>query len=307
MKRLSLANVSVNFGSVQALKSVSLNIDAGKPLLLVGPNGAGKSTLLKVLLGLVQPDAGGLCIDGAEQRIDNSFRQTLGYLPEAVAFSDNLSGVAVLRFFARARGIGARRVEETLQRVGLARAARRAVRGYSRGMRQRLGLAVAIIAEPPFLVVDEPTGGLDQEGLSVLWSVLADWTREGRMVVVSSHDLALLERHVQEICVLKSGSVLFDGGLDQLRHNASLPHQVHLALASDASAAQEIDGLIDALGNWGKATMKRRDESLQISVAGEHLLELMDLRAKFPASLSGVRISEPTLDMVYEKLLEGAE
>jgi Cu-processing system ATP-binding protein len=305
MKRLSLENVSVNFGAVKALKSVSLNIDAGKPLLLVGPNGAGKSTLLKVLLGLVQPDDGGLSVDGEARKIDNSFRHMLGYLPEAVAFSENLSGVAVLRFFARARGIGSRRVEEALQRVGLATAARRAVRGYSRGMRQRLGLAVAIIAEPPLLVVDEPTGGLDQEGLSVLWSILADWSREGRMVVVSSHDLALLERHVKEICVLKSGSVLFGGGLDRLRRDASLPHLVRMNLAADSAAAKDIVALSDALDDWGHAEVQRGDDFLQISVSGDHLLELMDLRGKFPAALTGVRIAEPTLDMVYERLLEG--
>ena len=125
------------------------------------------------------------------------------------------------------------------------------------------------------------------------------------MVVVSSHDLALLERHVKEICVLKSGSVLFGGGLDRLRRDASLPHLVRMNLAADSAAAKDIVALSDALDDWGHAEVQRGDDFLQISVSGDHLLELMDLRGKFPAALTGVRIAEPTLDMVYERLLEG--
>ena len=163
--------------------------------------------MMRVLLGLVRPQGGSVTADGRATRVDNRFKAALSYLPEAVAFHENLTGLDVVRFFARARGVSAKRAEQALERVGLAHARRRAVRGYSRGMRQRLGLAAAILPESPLLILDEPTGGLDQEGLSVLWSVLEEWRAAGRMVLLSAHDLALLERRVDRMCVVRSGRV----------------------------------------------------------------------------------------------------
>src|SRR5690606_20909685 len=133
--------------------------------------------------------------------VPNALRERLGYLPEAPALSENLTGRQVMRFFASARGVSSRRVEEVLERVGLAQAAGRSVGGYSRGMRQRLGLGVAILAEPDLLVLDEPTGGLDQQGLTLLWSVLAEWRERGRTVLVTTHDLALIERRADQLYV----------------------------------------------------------------------------------------------------------
>ena len=226
MRTFEARGVSVRFGKLQALDDVSLSIDAGKALMLVGPNGAGKSTFIKVLLGLVRPDFAVFESDAGRVAIDNAWKRHVGYLPEAVAFSENLSGRQLMRFFASARGVPRDRVDAVLERVGLARAARRAIRGYSRGMRQRLGLGVAILAEPDLLVLDEPTAGLDQEGLSVLWSVIAEWREADRMVIASTHDLALMERRIDEICVLKEGRVLAHGTAEDLRRSARLPHRI---------------------------------------------------------------------------------
>lgn len=304
MKRVQARGVSVSFGDVQALDDVSLGLDAGRVTMLVGPNGAGKSTLLKVLLGLVRPDQGRIEVDGRVVPIKNPWKARIGYLPESVAFSDNLSGRQVLRFFARARGIPRRRVAEVLDWVGLAAASGRRVRGYSRGMRQRLGLGVAILAEPELLILDEPTSGLDQEGLSVLWQVLREWREAGRLVLVSSHDLALMERRIDELCVLRSGRVLAHGSRDDLRHAARLPHRVWFDV--EGTDEERVDVLCGAMEKWGRGRVERLEGRLCVEVPADSILGLMEIQSGFAGAVRGLRVEEPTLDLVYEKLLEVA-
>ena len=305
MKTLSLKNVSVRFGSVKALKDVSVDIEAGQVLMLVGPNGAGKSTLSKVLLGLVRPQSGLLRVDGAARAVNNSLKREFGYLPEAVAFSENLSARQVLRFFCWARGVPRKRIDEVLERVGLRAAARRKVRGYSRGMRQRLGLAVAILADPNILVLDEPASGLDSEGLSVLWSILQEWRERGRMVLMASHQLALLERRVDRMAVFKSGRVIADGSPLGLRESAEMCDRVHIVGSDDEDSVQQ---LVAALNDWpgGRLDLRENGAPLVVELEAGQLIGMMEIAAQHKGAVQSIRVEEPTLDVVYEKLLEAA-
>ncbi len=301
IKRLELERVSVRFGQIDALTAVDVAVDEGKILMLAGPNGSGKSTLIKVLLGLVRPREGTIKVDGHVARVNNAFKEQLGYLPEAVAFPENLTGRQVMRFFASARGVDNQRASQVLERVGLADAARRSVKGYSRGMKQRLGLGVAIISQPPLLVLDEPTGGLDQEGLGVLRSILTEWREEGRLVLMASHDLTLLERRVDEICLLRRGTVCALDTPAQLRTLAALPVRVELHLAGGAGERMR---LRDALLQWGRARIvEDAGDLLAIELEGDDLLGLMDIRQRLPDAIGQLRVIEPGLDMVYEHLL----
>ena len=301
MREVQARGVEVRFGSLQVLDDVSVQLGAGRVMMLVGPNGAGKSTLMKVLLGLVRPDHAIFEVDGQRTSIDNEWKRHIGYLPEAVAFSENLSGRQLLRFFARARGVAVGRVDETLERVGLAQAGRRKVRGYSRGMRQRLGLAVAILSTPDLLILDEPTVGLDQEGLSVLWSVIDEWRETGRMVLASSHDLALMERRVDEICVLRAGRVIAHGTTDDLRRIAQLPHRIWLETGEAADA--RVDLLCQAMRKWGKGKIERHTDRILCELPQDAILELVEIQSGFPGVVVGIRVEEPTLDLVYDQLL----
>jgi Cu-processing system ATP-binding protein len=304
MRYIGARGVSVSFGSVHALDDVSVRLDAGNVTMLVGPNGAGKSTLIKFLLGLVRPAQGQLEVDGQAIPIDNAWKTRIGYLPESVAFSENLSGQQVLRFFARARGVPKHRVGEVLERVGLAASSGRRVRGYSRGMRQRLGLGVAILSTPELLILDEPTSGLDQEGLAVLWQVLSDWREAGRFVLVSSHDLALMERRIDELCVLRAGRVLAQGNKDDHRHAARQPHRVWFDV--EGTEEDRIDVLCEAMEKWGRGRVERLEGRLCVEVPAESILDLMEIQSGFAGAVRGLRVEEPTLDLVYEKLLEVA-
>jgi Cu-processing system ATP-binding protein len=301
VRRLQARGVSVRFGSLQALDDVSLSIEAGHAVMLVGPNGAGKSTFIKVLLGLVRPDFAVFESDAGRVAIDNAWKQRIGYLPEAVAFSENLSGRQLLRFFASARGVARSQVADVLERVGLAHAGRRAIRGYSRGMRQRLGLGVAILSTPELLVLDEPTAGLDQEGLAVLWSVISEWREAGRMVIASTHDLALMERRMDEICVLREGRVLAHGSAEDLRRSARLPHRIWFETGQASDTKVEL--LCAAMRKWGKGRIERVGDRILVEVAANETLELVEIQSGFPGIVRGIRVEEPTLDVVYDKLL----
>ncbi len=302
MKRLELRDVTVKFGAVHALAGVTLELSAGEVLMLVGPNGAGKSTLMSVLLGLVRPDHGELRVDGQVRSLrGDGIKHFVGYLPEAVAFSDSLTGRQVLRFFAWARGASSKRIDVVLERVGLTHAAGRSVRGYSRGMRQRLGVGVAILSEPELLILDEPTGGLDQEGLTVLWSVLEEWRDEGRTVLLASHDLALLERRVARICLMSNGRVKAEGTPDALRLRAGLPHRVNFELRE--CAAERVSELLGALTELGLAPSEVVERRCFVDVAPDGLLPLMAAQARFPDAVAQLRVLEPQLDQIYERLL----
>lgn len=303
MNSVEARGVFVRIGQVQALDDVHIDLAGGKATMLAGPNGAGKTTFIKVLLGLVRPDLGNFAADGEAIDIDNDWKQRIGYLPEAVAFSDNLTGRQVLTFFARARGVNRNRVSAVLEQVGLGGAQRRAVRGYSRGMRQRLGLGVAILADPDLLILDEPTAGLDQEGLSLLWSVLDQWRNAGRMVLISTHDLALTERRVDDICVLRAGRVVVQGTADDLRRAAQIAHRVLFDVAEDDT---RVGLLCDAMTKWGKGRVERTPGRLIVEVAPDSILEVMKIQSGFPETVRSLRVEEPTLDLVYDKLLGAA-
>lgn len=333
--RLALRGMAVRFGAVQALGGVDLASRGGEVLLLAGPNGAGKSTLLGVLLGLVQPDAGTMQWNGVLTTADARFRTQLGYMPEAVAFAGNASGKDILTFFARARGVDTRRVDVVLEEVGLRDAARRSVRGYSRGMRQRLGLAVAILHEPQLLVLDEPTGGLDQEGLSLLWRIFDRWREAGRMIWVASHELGLVERRVDRVAVLRAGTVIADGTPQSLRERAGLAVKTTWTLANgvdDSTAARQAATLAARLVGLDDAPQRAEadvaEAGARITVlpvdraAGEPkarvvaqmapgaLAEAMHRASRWAqegdGDLAGVRVEEPGLDQVYESLLQRA-
>lgn len=304
MKSLELRDVAIRFGRLQALAGLDLSLAGGRVTLLAGPNGAGKSTLIRILLGLVRPDRGHILIDGREVTVDRALKERLGYLPESVAFSEMLTGREVLAFFASARGVARARIQATLERVGLAAAADRAVRDYSRGMRQRLGLGVSILSEPELLVLDEPSGGLDQDGLSLLWSVLAEWKAAGRIVLLASHEIALLETRVEDVCLLSAGKRVAYGTPAELRKRAELPLRLHLSLDQNghsAAAAALLSAMRDA--RPGVELVPVAGE-LELELEPRQLLPMLDLGARHHGALRDLRVKEPPFDEVYRRLLD---
>lgn len=159
---LELQSVSKRYGAHCAVDDVSLSLPEGVCLALLGHNGAGKTTLMKLMLGLTRPSAGTVGIFGLDPlRAPLAFRRSIGFLPENVAFHDEMTGLEMLRFYARLKGEATRACDALMERVGLTHAGNRRIKTYSKGMRQRLGLAQAVLGNPRLLLLDEPTTGLD--------------------------------------------------------------------------------------------------------------------------------------------------
>jgi ABC-2 type transport system ATP-binding protein len=210
------------FGAVEAVRDVSFEIPAGRVTAFLGPNGAGKTTTLRMVLGLVTPSGGEALIGGRRYRDLPAPRRTVGAVLEAGGFHPGRRGRDHLRVVARAAGLPQSRVDQVLERVGLTAAAGRRVGGWSLGMRQRLGLATALLGEPEVLILDEPANGLDPAGMAWLRGLLRDFAAAGGAVIVSSHVLAEVTQTADHAVVLGSGEVRFAGPLAELGAGGSL-------------------------------------------------------------------------------------
>ena len=225
---VDLAGASKEYGRVTALHGLSLQIPQGEVLGLLGHNGAGKTTTIKLILGLIAPSKGQVEVFGCEPYTKGSraLRTQWGYLPENVSFYNQLTGREVLDFFARLKRVSVHERETLLERVGLEEAADRRVKTYSKGMRQRLGLAQALLGHPRLLMLDEPTVGLDPIAVRDFFTTVDELRRQGTTVILSSHVLPGIEQHIDRVAILRSGSLQAVGTLDELRRQAGLPLKI---------------------------------------------------------------------------------
>ena len=220
MTTIEIDGLTKRFGSVLAVDDLGFRVPEGAVTGLLGPNGAGKTTTLRMLLGLVSPTAGGARIGGvAYARLTEPVR-TVGAVLEASSFHPSRTGRDHLRVVARAARIPTARVDEMLEQVGLAGDATRRVGGYSLGMRQRLGLATALLGDPAVLVLDEPTNGLDPAGVRWLRDLIHTLSRDGRTILVSSHLLAEVAQTVDHVVIIDRGRLVTAAPLAELATSA---------------------------------------------------------------------------------------
>ncbi len=206
---LEMRNISKHFGKRKVLSNVSLTVNEGEILGFLGPNGAGKTTAIKIMLGLLNADGGEVIINGYS--IKNDFENALkkvGGIIESPDMYNYMTGYENLMLCARMHGLGRERVLEVAEQVKLAGRLNDKVKKYSLGMRQRLGVAQAIINKPNLLVLDEPTNGLDPVGIKELRDMLRDFARCGAAVFVSSHLLAEMELMCDTLCIIEEGVVI---------------------------------------------------------------------------------------------------
>ena len=202
----------------EALRGVDLRVEQGSAVGLIGPNGAGKTTFVKAILGIVRPTAGAVRVLGGDP-LDPRIRARVGYLPERLQLAPAWNAIEILGSVARIKRLGRARarIDQLLDTVGLSAAASRRVGAYSKGMRQRLGLACALLGEPDLLVLDEPTDGLDPLARVDVRNLLAREVARGAAVFLNSHLLAETERVCGRIGVLSEGRIVLEGALDALR------------------------------------------------------------------------------------------
>ena len=296
---VTVSGVAKRYGKVDAVRDVSLTLNEGETVALVGHNGAGKTTLIKLMLGLIRPSHGTVQVLGEDPtRGDFVVRRRLGYLPESVSFHMALTGRETLAFYARLKRVDASATPELFDRVGLAPAAAdRPVRTYSKGMRQRLGLAQALLGQPRILLLDEPTSGLDPALRRSFYDLIAELRLTGTTVLLSSHALSEIEDRADRVIIVNQGVKIADGTLDNLRGIARLPTRINVSLADNATVAE-----------WcaGRAAWKKTgDKTVETQVAPEDKISLLQQVTANAAAVTNLHIMEPTLDDLYVHFLDG--
>ena len=285
---LKISRLTKRFQSVEALADVSLAVQPGARVALLGHNGAGKSTMMKIILGLIPYDSGEITVCGAAPGSAQA-RAQVAYLPENAAFHPALTGEEQIRHYLSLRGESPRQAPELLERVGLAHAARRRIGTYSKGMRQRVGLAQTLIGKPRLLVLDEPTSGLDPVSRRDFYALLDGLAAEGASILLSSHALTEVEARTDRILILSQGRMVAEGTLSDLRRKAALPVAMQLVPArgqADALAAALPQAHMN--GNGALHLTCSQDEKLAILTRITDLVERVADLDVMPPSLEDI-------------------
>ncbi|WP_166258183.1 ABC transporter ATP-binding protein [Marinobacter salicampi] len=293
MSCFHLENVSYRYHKKTVLQGIDLHLEPGEILGLFGHNGAGKTTCIKLILGLMPPWKGRISVLGGEAgQADVS--QHIGYLPENVMFYPQLTGREILSHFARLKGASLSQVPELLRSVGLEGAMGQRVRTYSKGMRQRLGLAQALLASPRLLMLDEPTVGLDPVATADLYRLLRRLRDAGTGIVLCSHVLPGVEPYIDRAAILTDGTLKACGSLSALRRQANLPVTL---LIEPASGNEQLEEVIEQSGIAGRKTTVV-DGKLVVDV---HPADKMEVIEKLVATgaLRDLSISQPSLEDLY--------
>jgi ABC-2 type transport system ATP-binding protein len=302
---IEVTGLRKRFGPVLALDGMTFMVIPGQVTGFVGPNGAGKSTTMRVILGLDSADAGTALVGGKPYASLRRPLSHLGSLLDAAALQPSRTARNHLLWLAHSQGLGARRVDEVIELVGLGGAARRRAGGYSLGMRQRLGIAAALLGDPPALMFDEPFNGMDPEGIVWMRGFLRVLAAQGRSVLVSSHLMSELEDTADHLVVAGRGLVIADAGVAELIAAASAGRVTVRTAARDQA--------MTVLARAGAEVAATGPDVLTVSgLSSERIVVLLSGNAVPFAEVSAHRASleeaymELTRDSVEFRAAEGA-
>jgi ABC-2 type transport system ATP-binding protein len=292
---ISVRGLTKQYGRVRAVDGLTFDVQPGKVTGFLGPNGAGKSTTMRMVLGLDRPTAGWSTVNGRRYAELAAPLREVGALLDAGAMHPGRTGRAHLRIGACTNGIPRSRVEAVIEQVGLQGAAGRRVKGYSLGMRQRLGIAAALLGDPPVLLFDEPVNGLDLDGVRWIRALLRGFADEGRTVLVSSHLMSEMQLVADRVVVIGRGRLIADAGIQEVlqgvggvRVRVRTPHADDLrrALAGRAGVEDTVPGELEVTG---LTAAEVGDLAHSLGVPVHHLAEL-----------------EHSLERAYLELTDGA-
>jgi len=293
---IEVTGLRKRFGPAQALDGMTFTVAPGRVTGFVGPNGAGKSTTMRVILALDSADSGTALISGRPYRELRNPLSHVGSLLDAGALQPGRSARGHLLWLAHSQGLSARRVDEVVEQAGLAGAARRRAGGFSLGMRQRLGIAAALLGDPPVVIMDEPFNGMDPEGIVWIRGLLRSLAAEGRAVLVSSHLMSELQDTAQHLLVVGRGKVIADTGVAELIARAS-GDRVTLRTSSRSRA-------MTLLAQAGATVAATGEDSLTVAELPAEQVTAVLGRAEVP--FSEVSAHRATLEEAYMELTREA-
>ncbi|MER6135857.1 ATP-binding cassette domain-containing protein [Streptomyces sp. NPDC001815] len=293
---IEVLDLHKRFGRTVAVDGLSFTVEPGQVTGFVGPNGAGKSTTMRTVLGLDAPDTGTALIGGRPYHDLRAPLLEVGALLDAAALHPARRGRDHLRWLAHSHGLSLRRVDEVLEQVGMAQGARRKAGGYSLGMRQRLGVAAALLGDPPVLLLDEPVNGLDPEGIQWIRGLLRSLAAEGRAILVSSHLMSELEDTADHLVVVGRGRLIADTAVADL-----------LAAASGDRVALRTSARTEAMelltGRGGTVAVTGRDTLIVTGLPSERIVALL---AEAGIPFAEVGAHRATLEEAYMELTRDA-
>ena len=289
--RIEVQDLTKRFGSFTAVDHLTFTVEPGRITGFLGPNGAGKTTTLRMLLGLVRPSGGSATIGGQAYHDFPKPLTVVGSALEATNFHPGRSGRDHLRVLADTAGISTARVDEMLELVGIPAAAKKRAGGYSMGMRQRLGLAAAMLGDPQVLILDEPANGLDPEGIRWLRGFLRHLSAQGKTVLISSHMLQEVEQTVDDVVIINNGRLIKQGAMADLHGEAQT-----------IVRTTDLDALAGAL-RVADVTSKVEGDSLLAETHDLRLVGDVALRAGLP--IYELRQATTDLEALFFELTEG--
>lgn len=296
---IAFRDFSKRFGAVDAVKGLTFEVQRGEVVAVLGPNGSGKTTSIKAVAGLIRPTTGHVFI-GAEKRpaSDPTARQVSSFLPQRVAFPDSLTGREVVDFYCSLRGQSSERAREVMKFTSLNGAGARPVGTYSSGMTQRLGLAVAMLAQSPVLLLDEPTAALDPDGLCAFYGLIESHRAFDQTVLFSSHQMGDVERLADRFAVLVGGRLV--AALTARELTAKLADRGVMKVALDRRPI----GLLEVVRQRAPLAVWAGDQLIVPAPAAERLAVLDIVRAS-GAGIRGLTAEEGRLDAFYRELVGG--
>lgn len=291
---ISVQGLSKQYGAVRAVDDLTFDVAPGRITGFLGPNGAGKSTTMRMIMGLDRPTAGSALVCGRRYAdLETPLRQ-VGALLDAGAMHPGRTGRAHLRIGARTNGIPAQRVDEVLEQVGLAGAAGRRIKGYSLGMRQRLGIAAAVLGDPEVLLFDEPVNGLDLDGVRWIRELLRGFADEGRTVLVSSHLMSEMQLIADRIIIIGRGRLIADATVGEIL-GALGGHRVRVRTPAPETLTRALAA---------RATSVERTGADEVEIEGLTAAEVGDLAHRIGAPVHHLAEVQQSLEQAYLRLTE---
>jgi Cu-processing system ATP-binding protein len=298
---IELKAVDKHYDKTQVLESINLQVHGGESFVLVGHNGAGKTSIIKLMLGLTQASAGQVTVmgDDPSNRSFSDKRRSIGYLPESVSFYHHMTGRELLDYYTRLKGIAKTEAGQRLEQVGLLDAANKRLNTYSKGMRQRLGLAQAILGSPSLLFLDEPTTGLDPTLRRDFYHIIGELRDQGTTVVISSHSLNEVESQADRVALIKQGKLVACGSLDSLSRQVGLPVKTTLRLADD-----QLRPVTERLQEHFQVTQLGNQEIELVCTVEEKVSALKHI-AELGDKVLDISMAAPRLDDIYLHFMHG--
>jgi ABC-2 type transport system ATP-binding protein len=292
MSVVATTDLTRRFGPVTALDRLTVELPATGVIGLVGPNGSGKSTLIRILLGLIRPTDGSASVLGSPIGSPAHYASRVGVLVESPAFIPGLSARSNLVSLARLRRLPLERVDSVLVQVGLMGRDREPVKRFSLGMKQRLGIAAALLSDPELLILDEPTNGLDPAGIVEIRELLRDLGRNGRTVIVSSHQLSEIEAVCDHLVVIRFGKLVFSGPMAEVMKRT----REHIDIAAEHAADMRRLEAALAAGGWAVSAV---DDVLRVAAAADRAADLNRAATAAGVTLSRLFVAQDNLEEIF--------